>query len=244
LTAAGVLVATVAGLAVSRPWEDDGGARRTGGSPGTSTPTRPVDPGGAPDVDRSPEASGAWEGAQAYRFDGVRNVCDSVDLRPLKVLFEQQDRRPDANRSPGVGPGTGRAHCIASLGHVDGTGLADSIVTLSFTLIVEEDPARAREAYERDRDNAAKNGERPAQLRGVGEQAYTCRADRNPSGAGKDVTVTMAVRDGNLLWDAQIEAGRIAEDNWSAARRKKIEAAFLEAAKRSFTRASATARVA
>ncbi|WP_203931315.1 Hsp70 family protein [Virgisporangium ochraceum] len=173
-----------------------------------------------------------------YSFDNVSALCPKIDLSPLKPIFEKEDEAPLSSRNPGVVPGTGRADCIRSVHHVPADGLSDSIVTLSFTLIVEPSAADATKEYDSERVNHEKNDAGPTDAPGVGERAFTYRASGDRPGPGSQAFLGLEVRDANLRWSAQIEARRIAEGPWSQAQRTRIESAFLASARQSFTNAT------
>lgn len=173
-----------------------------------------------------------------YSFDNVTALCPKIDLSPLKPIFEKQNDAPLSSRSSGVYPGTGRTSCIRSVHHVPADGLSDSIVTLSFTLVVESSAADATRDYESERVDYKNDDADPTDVPGIGERAFTYRASGDKPGPGSQTLLGLEVRDGNIRWSARIEARRIAEGPWSQAQRSRIESAFLASAVQSFTNAT------
>jgi hypothetical protein len=199
--------------------------------------TRPTSAGARSSPPTSPSVSPS-PAPPRYSFDNVTALCPKIDLTPLKPIFEKQNDPPLSSRSTGVYPGTGRANCIRSVHHVPADGLSDSIVTLSFTLVVESNAADATRYHDDERVNHERNDAAPTDLPGVGEQAFTYRASGDKPGPGSQAYLGLEVRDGNIRWSARIEARRIAEEPWSQAQRSRIESAFLASARQSFTNAT------
>jgi hypothetical protein len=176
-----------------------------------------------------------------YTFDKIGNLCDSVDVDPIKTIFEADTLEPKSSRSPS-GAGFGSASCIRSLGHIDGTGLSNALVTLDYTVWVFSDIDRAIEQQKQYLDNAAADKRSPQPVPGFGEEAFAHLAPHSKPGPITDIEYSVEVRDANLRWIARINAGRIDQSGWSQKQQDQILGAVMESAKRGYAKVTGSAR--
>jgi actin-like ATPase involved in cell morphogenesis len=196
------------------------------------TPTLSAGPSSTP----TPTPSASTQLA-LYQFKNFGNLCEKVDETAIARVFEHREGAPNSDRSPGTD--FGHASCITSRGHIDGSGLTDSIVTLTYTAWVHSDVDDARDSYRDDLDGVTINKDNPAPETGLGDQAFTSRI--RPEGPLMEIEVTLEVQHRNLRFVARIGASRIAEGGWSQATRTNVENAFVASAKATYAKVTAAA---
>jgi len=209
LGTAGYLLTTRAGAGPS------GTAATTSGAPGT---------GGGPA--RSGTAAGSTAPAKYTATKLPRNLCPTVDLAGLARTFPTQSSAP-VNQS-NLSTAVSSFSCI--LGRQRGSGTALVTAGIVVTALVFTDTNLAVTTLTSYHDNAALNDPGLSAVSGLGNEAFVFRQPVDSSSAATNANSWLYARDGNLLWQIQVNANSSGRA-WTEVERTQLRDDLVAAAR-------------
>ncbi len=180
----------------------------THGAPGAGAGTGPA---------RSHQATASTSAVKYTATRLPKNLCPTVDLAGLARTFPTQSTAP-VNQS-NLSTAASTFSCILSRQRGTGNALVTASVVL--TAIVFADTTFAVTTIRSYHDNAALNDPNLATLSGIGDEAFVYHQPVDSSSAATNANDWLYARDGNLVWQVQLNANSSGRA-WTDAERTQL----------------------